>query len=394
MRLLSARIKNFKSLEDVTLNFRDLTIIVGANATGKSNCLGALAIFCRFVKAGSPPPKKFAESLLTVNAQENLAFDLSLTEEKKPIRYQLSLLAEQGKYIFGQEKLTIDDVIVIDNPKPAEQGIVRDEDGENSQIYQSQDGALALKVAGNFGKKPVTVMLSEFIQNWKFYDFDPAQMRRRVSPLKFYLEYIEDNDNQAPDMDTDGEFIADQLIYYYQNKQDFFELINVKLQYILGISIKVLEEASSSTIQVWESENHAVKFSSLSDGTLRIIAYCALLYQDDLPPLIAIEEPERNLHPALLIKLAAILKELSQRTQLIVTTHSSQFLDCFTPEELKEEICLLLLSKSALSGTQVFQLDELSAEREDLRDWMENFGIGSAVYHSQLLEEVLEAQYA
>ena len=49
MRLISAKIKNFKSLEDVELDFRDLTIIVGANATGKSNCLKALEFLNRIL---------------------------------------------------------------------------------------------------------------------------------------------------------------------------------------------------------------------------------------------------------------------------------------------------------------------------------------------------------
>ncbi|MFN5513388.1 MAG: AAA family ATPase [Cyanobacteriota bacterium] len=392
MRLLSARIQNFKSLEDVTLKFRDLTIIVGANASGKSNCLEALYMFSLFVKSGSPPEKNFAESLLRVNAKENICFEFSFIEEEKFIEYKLTLFKEKERCLFGDEKLTIQDTEVINNPYPTGLGTVRDENGNNPQNYQSQDGFLALKVAGSFGHKPLTAKLSDFIRSWKFYNFEPSLMRLGSGSLSLYKIYSKNE--RVYDMNGGGEFIADMLISYYRNKRDCFDKINRKLKYTIGISLEVSDNASSFTIQVWELESHAVKFSSLSDGTLRIIAYCALLYQDDLPPLIAIEEPERNLHPALLIKLAAILKELSQRTQLIVTTHSSQFLDCFTPEELNEDICLLLLSKSALCGTQVFQLDELSAEREDLMDWMENFGIGSAVYHSQLLEEVLEAQYA
>ena len=42
IELITAKIVNFKSLGDIELNFRDLTIIVGANSSGKSNCLEAL----------------------------------------------------------------------------------------------------------------------------------------------------------------------------------------------------------------------------------------------------------------------------------------------------------------------------------------------------------------
>jgi predicted ATPase len=119
-----------------------------------------------------------------------------------------------------------------------------------------------------------------------------------------------------------------------------------------------------------------------------------LLHQDDLPPLIGIEEPERNLHPAILSSVASILQKLSQRTQIIITTHSSQLLDCFSSDEINSDISVLLLSKKDASGTQVFRLDELSKKREDLAEWMRDFGVGSAVYHSNLLQELLEPQYA
>jgi AAA15 family ATPase/GTPase len=55
IQLVSANIKNFKSLGDVKLDFRDLTILVGCNSSGKSNSLAALALISSMLKAGSPP---------------------------------------------------------------------------------------------------------------------------------------------------------------------------------------------------------------------------------------------------------------------------------------------------------------------------------------------------
>ena len=91
--------------------------------------------------------------------------------------------------------------------------------------------------------------------------------------------------------------------------------------------------------------------------------------------------------------IASILKSLSQRTQVIITTHSSQLLDCFISDEINSDISVLLLNQKDASGTQVFRLDELSQEREDLAEWMRDFGVGSAVYNSNLLQELLESQY-
>ena len=75
MKLISARIRNLKSLEDVTLNFRDLTIIVGANATGKSNCLEALRWFGMFVDVGSPPSFELIQDFFRNNVHQTLILE-------------------------------------------------------------------------------------------------------------------------------------------------------------------------------------------------------------------------------------------------------------------------------------------------------------------------------
>ena len=50
----------------------------------------------------------------------------------------------------------------------------------------------------------------------------------------------------------------------------------------------------------------------------------------ETPPLIGIEEPELGLHPDILPKVADLLMAASERTQLIVTTHSEILVDAFT----------------------------------------------------------------
>lgn len=60
----------------------------------------------------------------------------------------------------------------------------------------------------------------------------------------------------------------------------------------------------------------------LSDGTLRYLCLMAILLHPAPPPLICIEEPELGLHPDALTIIADALKEASERSQLIVTTHS------------------------------------------------------------------------
>ena len=61
-----------------------------------------------------------------------------------------------------------------------------------------------------------------------------------------------------------------------------------------------------------------------------IFASWRFIYDPDPPPLICIEEPELGLHPDLLPKLADHLVTASERTQLIVTTHSDILVDALT----------------------------------------------------------------
>ena len=67
--------------------------------------------------------------------------------------------------------------------------------------------------------------------------------------------------------------------------------------------------------------------SQESDGTVRMLGLLTALYQEDPPPLIAIEEPELYVHPGALPVLADCLFEVSHRTQVLVTTHSPDLID-------------------------------------------------------------------
>jgi predicted ATPase len=355
MRLISAKIKNFKSLEDVELNFRDLTIIVGANATGKSSCLEALRCFRIIVQISSPPPSEWLQNFLRNNVNQTLILEIVAKDNDQEINYQVYISKNNEEISFSKELLTIGNTVgntvVIDIDK--NYGLVSDEDGSNPQKYQSKEGSLALKAAGDFGNKPLTAKLSEFIKSWKFYDFEPYVMRGTSKSFRARFE----NKEEMPTLDSDGEYLENILLYYSRNHSDKFDEVNQQLSDCLGISLEI---SGNEELRVREIDGQKIKLSGLSDGTLRIIAYYMLLYKDDLPPLIGIEEPERNLHPAILTTIANILKKLSQRTQVIITTHSSQLLDCFDSDEINSNISVLLLSKKDSSGTHVFRLEQLS----------------------------------
>ena len=96
-------------------------------------------------------------------------------------------------------------------------------------------------------------------------------------------------------------------------------------------------QVEAGSVQVFLKEgNLPIPAVRLSDGTLRYLCLLAILCNPNLPELICLEEPELGLHPDVLPGLADLLREASERCQLIVTTHSDTLVDALTntPESI------------------------------------------------------------
>ena len=115
-----------------------------------------------------------------------------------------------------------------------------------------------------------------------------------------------------------------------------------------------------------------------SDGTLKMLAYLALLHDPVPPPFIGIEEPENFLHPRLLYGLAEECRASAQRGQLLVTTHSPFFLNALRPEEVR------VLYRDDAGYTQVTTASEIPGIKAFMGEgallgdlWLEgHFGLG------------------
>ena len=126
-------------------------------------------------------------------------------------------------------------------------------------------------------------------------------------------------------------------------------------------------QIEGGTVQVFFHEGKfTVPATRLSDGTLRYLCLLTILCHPKPPPLVCIEEPELGLHPDIIPKLAELLKEASERTQLIVTTHSDVLVDAMT--DMPE--CVLVAEKTE-NGTTLTRLDG-----EKLKPWLEKYRLG------------------
>lgn len=384
--LKSAHIKNFKSLGDVNLNFKNLTIIVGANSSGKSCCLESLNLLKIIVKRGKTLPSWYLEDDIRIGEGSSGITLQVFIRDAKDADYSVNLALKgnsEENFIIASENLAISKTKVIAISKG--EGEVRDENNKGKQLYRATPDTVALSSTGSFGIKPVTKNVADFIKQWEFYDLDPGFIKSYET--RGFKSETSDNPTR---LDSFGQQLQGLLQHWASDSNDqLFKEVSGEIQQCLNIDLISGDHKGKQVIKIKEQNGLEIPFSNLSDGTLRMIGYCSLLYAPDIPSLIAIEEPERNLHPGILQDLASILKRLSQKTQVVITTHSSQLLDCFDISDISRDVSIILVKKNLELGTEAIGLDKLSQDCDALQDWMQDFGIGNAIFHSNLLQGVL-----
>lgn len=132
---------------------------------------------------------------------------------------------------------------------------------------------------------------------------------------------------------------------------------------------EIITQIEGGTVQTYFQEqglSSATPLVRISDGTLRYLFLLTLLNQSELPPLICLEEPESGLHPDVIHSVAELLIEASQRTQLIVTTHSE-----FLVSALSDVPEAVIVCERDKGGTQLKRLDP-----ESLKGWLERYSLG------------------
>lgn len=123
----------------------------------------------------------------------------------------------------------------------------------------------------------------------------------------------------------------------------------------------------AGSVQVFLQEgNVTMPATRLSDGTLRYLCLLAILCHPSPPKLVCLEEPELGLHPDILPGLADLLREASERCQLIVTTHSDTLIDALTDTPESIVIC-----EKENGQTKLKRLD-----KDELSHWLEKYRLG------------------
>ena len=380
--LEKVQIKNFLSLRDVKLPLKPLTVLVGPNACGKTNVMKALRLLRKMmIREKLPSVKTFRESLWAGEAN-HIAFRLQTALRESLIEYDLIIEAKEDN-LAAAETLSVDDVQLISTR--GGEGWVRDEDCQKA--IECGANELAVRCVSDVRNKPMTKAFAQSIQDWHIYDFREDLMRGDLERLSTAGnsglretnagEYSLEQANRSP--------LSHNLRDWYSADPERFESVNRCLQRSMDLKIEQHEINGAKRVCFSGEHGPPIPLTRASDGTLRFLEYYILLNLPNPPSLIALEEPERNVHPDAISAVADFLEQLAIGSQVIITTHNSQLLDDFDPERLSDSLSVLLLSNPHGRGTEVINLVDILGARPALDGWITDFGIGSAIFDSGLL---------
>ena len=347
------KIQNFLSYgsTEQIIDLQPLNVIIGTNASGKSNLLEVIGFLQASPKNLMKPIRdgggarewvwKGSKDISPVAKIEAL---INYPDGTMPLRHRL-------EFALVAERLEITDE-VIENEK-----ITYPKQKDVYFFYRYQHGKPQINVRTTIGSRSPSKKASEY-RNLMRESLKPDQsvLSQRKDPdlypeltyisnqfaeIKLYREWTLGRYN-APRMaqktDLPEDFLledASNLGLVLNNLQHHIGMNKIieKMQEFYALVEDITTKISNNTVQIFLHEKglkQPVPATRLSDGTLRYLSLLTVLLHPSPPPLICLEEPELGLHSDILPTLANLLIAASQRTQLIITTHSDVLISAFS----------------------------------------------------------------
>ncbi|MCU0794581.1 MAG: AAA family ATPase [Akkermansiaceae bacterium] len=371
-RLKSLSIKGFKSIKalDPPLEFGNLNVLVGANGSGKSNLLSFFGMLNymtndslqKFVSLNGGP-----ETFLHYGAKRTPQIEacLEFSTAKGTNSYEFTLSFAKGlkdELIFTKECLDFRATGKKPNANPLYLGVGHNESALLSGKWIANPTAKTFKVA---------------LRGFRLYQFHDTS---RLSPLR--TNRVERR-NHTP-FHGDGRNLAAVLFRMsmeYEN--EYFLLvktIRLVAPFFRDFAFDLEEGAAKEddVLMSWISEgsDYRLGMHQLSDGTLRFIALTTLLMlPEKMRPsgAILIDEPELGLHPRALPVLAGLLRNASEKVQIICSTQSADLLSEFDAEHV--------IVADRKHGESIFN----RPDKEKLQVWLDDeFSLGD-IWKSNLI---------
>jgi predicted ATPase len=354
------------------LELRPLNVLIGPNGSGKSNLVEAISLL-RAAPTHLAAPIRDGGGIRdwiwkgTPGARAALEVTVDNPTGSQPLRHTIEFTESSQKFELVDEQ--IENATAYpghDRPyfyyrfqqgrpvlcvRGQEERSLRREDVSLDESILSQrkdpDQYLEITYLGQ-----VYARIRQY-REWSFGRYTvPRQPQKADQP----------NDFLEPDCSNLG-LVLNRLRRDPAVKHDILE----NLQQLYGAIEDYDVSVEAGTVQVFFHESgFTIPATRLSDGTLRYLCLLAVLCHPSPPPLVCIEEPELGLHPDIMPTIARLLKAASERSQLVVTTHSDILVDEFSDQPESVVVC-----EKSEGQTVMKRLDA-----QALQEWLKKYRLG------------------
>lgn len=338
--LTTLAVAGYRSLVDVVLSLHPLTVITGANGTGKSNLYRALRLLAaaghgRAVAAIAR--EGGLDSVLWAGPEKPQGPGAEGTRRTAPVSVRLGFAADELGYLLD-----------LGLPQTGQASFfTRDPDIKREQVFSgpvARPGTLildrqraAVRVRGDDGwvaadhplgpGQSALLDLADGTAVW-----ETVGLRHRIAAWRFYDHFRTDADSPArtPQIGTRTRWLSDDgadlaAVWATTQEAGRGDALDAAVDRAFpGSRVQIAVGEGGFRLQLRQPGLlRPLDASELSDGTLRFLLLSAALLPADPPPLLVVNEPESSLHESLLEPLGALLTAAAGETQVIVVTHSA-----------------------------------------------------------------------
>jgi len=382
---------SFRHPTTIELN-PDVNILLGINGSGKSNFLKAIQLVYESI-VGNGLEKIFLKNWggfdTVANFNKNGKDDIKLSVEfdKNAIKkegyqfpanpiYEIRICKLGATSYYLKEKLysksiSVDEDDFIYMEMDNAQGIIstREEGKIGIQRYPQESKQMVFRAT-----EPVLRQISdperyyplftlkralESLSVYCYFDTTSYSSVRQPSGYGTETKLLPDGQNLM----TILNHIKNTHSLHYDKIEESVKKIN---PYFRDISFAFLGSKLYLILRE-ESLAKSVSIEHISDGTLRYLLLLSVLFNPERGNLVCIDEPETSLHPDMINTISDAIRQASEETQMIITTHSPLLLNSFDIDDA------LIFEKNAHNETEV---NIKSSDEFD--DRIENFLVGQA----------------
>jgi predicted ATPase len=377
------RVKNFKSLKDVTLGrlwnvqgekpLTPMTVVIGKNGAGKSTLFDAFGFLSDCLKLGVEEAcdargRGGFHRIISQGSFGPIEFEIYYKEDpsSRPITYELAIDADEtGRpYVSrerlrqrrkGQEKGRPFSFLILDKGtgvawKGGEAGLdetrykidifgliesIRSdsnvEESKETEVVELDDKRkLGIATLGALKQHPRISAFRKFIEGWylSYFTPDAARSLPLAGPQKHLNMHGDNLSNVVQFMERDHKKVFQDILKKIANKIPGIEKIDTEKTVDGRLLLRFNDKGFKDPFYA----------QHMSDGTLKIFAYLLLLEDPTPPPFLCIEEPENGLYHKLLEALAHEFREHATgrkgSSQIFITTHQPYFVDALNPDEV------------------------------------------------------------